>query len=493
MTTTAVERPSADASAQRTNDLPLVVDLDGTLVRTDTLHEGMLTLLRQRPRQVFLLPLWLAQGRAGFKHAVADRVRLDAAHLPYNDALLARLREEQGRRELVLCSAADERFVKAIAAHLGLFDDALGSREGSNLKGPTKAATLRDRYGTGGFDYVGNDTADLPVFAVARSAWAVAPTRGLRRRLGEIGNLAVTMSTATHGAPTRWARALRLHQWVKNILVFVPLVATWNFDTWESVAQSLLAFFAFSLVASGVYIVNDLLDLRADRRHPRKRFRPFACGDIPLAQGLAVVPLLLLLGFAVALTLPPWFAPLLAIYYLSTSLYTFWLKRVPLLDTIVLAGLYTLRILGGAAAIEVAPSFWLLAFSMFFFLSLAMAKRHSELVELDDVHSEEAIPGREYRPEDLSTLISQGSASGYAAVLVLALYIDSPGVREQYSHAEIIWLICPLLLYWINKLWLNSQRREITDDPIVWAVTNRVSRAVAVIAVVLLLLARLMP
>ena len=481
--------------ARRARDeaVPLVVDMDGTLLLTDTLHEGVLALLRREPRASLALPGWLLRGRAGFKAAIADRVQLDAAYLPYNEALLARLREEAPQRRLVLCTAADARFARAVAQHVGLFDEVIASEDGRNLKAAEKAHALTARFGERGFDYAGNDTADLPVFAAARRAWVVDPSPGLRARLGRVTNIDARFDG--HGASQLRSvvRALRVHQWVKNVLVFVPLLATLQLASLATLLQAVLAFAAFCLVCSSVYIVNDLLDLGADRRHPRKRLRPFASGALPITTGLKLLPLLVVLGFGIASLTAPWFAPLLAIYYVSNWLYTFWLKRVPLLDAIILAGMYTLRILGGAAAIDVVPSFWLLAFSMFFFLSLAMAKRHSELVELEGMDTGSAIPGREYRPEDLTTLISQGSASGYSAVLVLALYINSETVQLQYRHPEIIWLICPLLLYWINKLWLNSQRREITEDPLIWAATNRVSRAVALLSVALLLLAKLLP
>ena len=240
-------------------------------------------------------------------------------------------------------------------------------------------------------------------------------------------------------------------------------------------------------------LLNDLLDLNADRQHPRKRYRPFAEGSLPIINGLALIPLLLIIGFSLSLYISPIFAGVMLVYAVLTVLYSFWLKRAALLDTLVLAGLYTLRILAGAAAIVVVPSVWLLSFSMFLFLSLALAKRHSELMEMQESMSSEQIPGREYRAGDIMVLISQGSASGYSAVLVLALYINSDSVRAQYHHPEVIWLICPLVLYWINKLWLNSQRREIYDEPIIWAMRNRVSRGIALLSVVLLLVARWLP
>jgi 4-hydroxybenzoate polyprenyltransferase len=287
--------------------------------------------------------------------------------------------------------------------------------------------------------------------------------------------------------------ALRPYQWTKNLLVYVALLPTIRLERLNWLIPATLAFVCFSLVASCAYLVNDLLDLQADRRHPRKRRRPIAAGLLPLQYVVKISLALLVAGFAIATQISAVFAGILFVYMAGSLLYTFWLKRVPLLDTLVLAGLYTIRILAGAAAINVVPSVWLISFSMFFFLSLALAKRYSELVEMQGASRSGEIPGRGYLADDLNTLMSQGSAGGYTAVLVLALYINSPMVHEQYRHPEMIWLICPLVLYWINKLWLNSARRQIKEDPVVWALGNRVSRGIVAVCILLLLMARLLP
>ena len=275
---------------------------------------------------------------------------------------------------------------------------------------------------------------------------------------------------------------------MKNILVFVALLASQRFGELQSVLATAIGFVAFGFCASSVYVLNDLMDLPADRRHPRKRDRPFASGAIPASQGMLLIPLLAIFGFALSGFLTLEFVLVLLLYYFVSLNYNLWAKNLAVLDTLFLAGLYTLRIIAGAAAIEVIPSFWLLAFSMFFFLSVALAKRYSELINLD-LESDQRVPGRQYRTVDLNTIISQGAASGYAAVLVMALYINSEEVYRNYSHPQIIWLTCPLLLYWLNKLWLNTQRREMHDDPLVWAIENRVSRGIAVIFTLLLIFA----
>jgi 4-hydroxybenzoate polyprenyltransferase len=484
---------SRNARLQEVEALPpLVVDLDGTLTTSDTLIESVLELLRRRPLTLLQLPGWLVGGRLAFKRAVADRVSLDPSTLPYDERLLERLEVARHERTLVLCSAADPRIVHAVAAHLGLFHEVLVTDGERNLSGTAKGDLLVQRFGAQGFDYAANAEVDLAVFRHAREAWLVNPSRALLRHRDELGNV-TTVLDARRGGAGALLRLMRPHQWVKNLLVFVPMLTSVQVTYLEALVPSLLAFIAFSLVASFVYVTNDLFDLVDDRRHPRKRARPLAAGLVEVPRAVVAAIVLLCGGLAAASAVSGLFVWVILVYLSATVLYSAWLKRVPLLDTIVLAGLYTLRVLAGAAAIVVEPSVWLLAFSMFFFLSLALAKRHSELVEMEDTLAAGSIPGRRYRREDLPVLIGQGSASGYAAVLVMALYIDSPTVRQTYHHPELIWLVCPLLLYWINKLWLNAQRREINDDPVVWALTNRVSRAVAVISVMVLLLARWLP
>ncbi|MEP6690957.1 MAG: UbiA family prenyltransferase [Gemmatimonadaceae bacterium] len=480
-------------SASRERVIPLVVDMDGTLIDSDTLFEGLVQLWKKKPQYGLVFPLWLMRGRAGLKKVLADTSPLDAGPLPYNRALIEHLREAKQTRPVILCTAAHYRYANAVAQHLNLFDDVIATEGDVNLKSAAKAQELVKRFGKGGFDYVGNDSADVAVFAEARRALVVNPTTSLERKFAEIPNADRFPGAPRKSESSELWRALRPQQWVKNLLVYVPLLAVVSNARASAFILTTLAFVSFSMIASSVYLLNDLLDLSSDRRHPRKRLRPFAAGTVPIQKGIVLIPVLLAGGFFIALLVSPAFLGVMLLYALLTLLYSLLFKRIVLLDTLVLAGLYTLRILAGAAAIAVVPSVWLLSFSMFLFLSLALAKRHCELMEMDDSPTGHGIPGRGYRSDDLVILISQGIASGYSAVLVLAMYVNSDAVREQYRHPEIIWLICPLVLYWINKLWLNSQRRQIYDEPIVWAIRNRVSRSIAITSVGLLLLARWLP
>ena len=468
--------------------IPLCVDLDGTLIRTDSLIETTALFIKQRFLMTTLFPFWLMGGRSRFKDEIAARTELDAAYLPYEVIVLDAIRKARAAgRKVILCTGANYRYAQAVADHLKLFDDVIASSASNNLTGTKKQQALTEQFGKGGYDYIGNDSKDIPAFLHARRSYLVSPTPSLRRKQSSLPKAQI-MVPAKMPSPGVYISQLRLHQWLKNILIFMALLSSQNFDNIEAILAASIGFIAFGFCASSVYILNDLMDLPVDRRHPRKKKRPFASGSIPSHHGLLLIPVLAGTGFALASFLPVEFLLILVLYYFISFNYNLWAKNLAVLDTLFLAGLYTLRVIAGAAAISVVPSFWLLAFSMFFFLSLAMAKRYAELINLD-LDSKKHIPGRQYSKVDLYTIMSQGAASGYASILVLALYINSDEVLNNYSHPEVIWLTCPLLLYWINKLWLNSQRGEMYDDPLVWAIENRVSRSITVIFVLLLLLA----
>ncbi|HOW77506.1 MAG TPA: UbiA family prenyltransferase [Candidatus Competibacteraceae bacterium] len=467
-------------------EYPLCIDLDGTLLNSDLLLESALAQVKQAPLSILNWPYWLMGGKANLKAKIAERVELDIGTLPYNQELLTFLREqkEQGRT-LVLVTASHRQFAEPIADHLGLFDDVLATDGDRNLAGPHKAETLVERYGERGFDYAGNSAVDLAVWKHARRAIVVNAGASIANQARAVCE--VERIFAQGESPRRhWVKELRLYQWLKNVLIFVPLAAGHAWDQPDKLLLALLAFFSFGLCASSVYLLNDLLDLAADRRHPRKCRRPFAAGKLPIAQGITAIPLLLITAFGLSLLITPEFIAVLATYYVFTLAYSLRLKRALMLDAIVLAGLYTLRIIAGAAAVQIMPSFWLLAFSMFLFLSLALVKRYSELWTMRE-RGELSAQGRGYHVDDLGVLQSLGSAAGYLAVLVLALYVNSETSRELYGQPMVIWLLCPVLLYWISRVWLITHRGEMHDDPILFALTDPQSRY-AVLACALIFL-----
>ncbi|QEP45027.1 UbiA family prenyltransferase [Ectothiorhodospiraceae bacterium BW-2] len=456
----------------------MCVDLDGTLLHSDLLYESLLLLLKQNPLYLLLLPLWLLRGKAALKGEIARRITLNPATLPYNQALIAWLKEQPGERWLA--TATHQSLAQPIADYLGLFHGVIASDDQQNLSGKHKADRLIEQFGAQQFIYCGNATVDMAIWRHSAAAVVVNGTDSLTEQARAITPVSHTFPRR-HGLVKPLLKALRPHQWVKNILLFLPLITSHQLLELSLLLDTALAFFAFSLCASSVYLLNDMLDLESDRSHPTKCRRPFAAGTLPLAIGLLLCPLLLLLAVALALLLPPLFMAVLLGYYLLTIAYSFGLKKVVLIDTIMLAALFTLRIIAGGAAGEITLSFWLLLFSVFLFFSLALVKRYAELDQQQRAGKLKAV-GRGYHVDDLPLLYALGSAAGYLCVLVLALYINSPEVRQLYGQPEVIWLLCVVLLYWISRIWLITHRGEMHDDPIVFALKDRVSLITVAIA-----------
>ncbi len=459
------------------SQLPLCVDCDGTLIRTDLLHESMFRLFKESPFSLLSVPFWWMRGKAYLKQKIAERVSIDAATLPYHEEFLAYLQQQKSAgRQLVLATASARPYAEAIAQHVQLFDAVHATENGANLSSQRKAERLVQLYGERGFVYAGNAKPDLQVWKCAASAILVDTPSSVRQEAREL--CSIEQEFDSHRPWSAYLKAMRLHQWLKNVLVMVPLLAAHRFTDIDSLAQAGLAFLAYGLCASSVYLLNDLLDLPADRAHLRKRKRPFASGDLPLLQGAMLIPLLLLGAVGIATLLPIKFALVLGAYYLTTLAYSLWLKNRVMVDVILLAALYTFRIIAGAAATGIEPSFWLLAFSMFVFLSLAMVKRYAELHAVLQQHKTTAA-GRGYHVDDLPLLANMGSASGYLSILVMALFVNSEDVHKLYAQPTLLWLVLPLLLFWISRIWMKTHRGEMHDDPVVFAARDRTSLIVA--------------
>ena len=449
----------------------LAVDLDGTLVRSDMLHETFWSALGSKGLGAVAAGF---QGRAALKAALSEAGDFDPETLPFNDAVLdeIRARKAEGAR-VVLATASHSEVAERIADHLGLFDEVLASDGHQNLKGREKARVLTDRYGENGFAYIGDSTADLPVWKAAAEAVSVDASPSLKGRIDALGRPAKHLSTEGEGLVKPMLKALRPHQWLKNMLIFIPLLLAHRLEV-ATVFPALLAFVAFCLTASSVYVTNDLLDLSADRAHPRKRHRPFASGALPITWGIGLSGGLLLAGLAIGAFVGPVFLLVLAFYYLCTLAYSLFLKRQTVIDICMLAGLYTLRIIAGGAATGIVLSVWLLGFSIFFFLALAAVKRQAELVDVVAAGRGTAA-GRGYLPEDLPLIAMMALASGYVSVLVAGLYLTSTEVAELYSFPSALWGICAVLIYWLSRAVMLAHRGRMTDDPIVFAVTDKVS------------------
>jgi 4-hydroxybenzoate polyprenyltransferase len=456
------------AEASKTALRPLCVDLDGTLVKTDTFAQALLLLIRTRPAALFSIPRWASGGLAAFKRRIAQEIQLDPSALPYHPGLLRFLKSEHGQgRTLILATASDALTAKAVAAHLGIFSDVLASDGTVNLKSTRKRDALVARFGEKGFDYAGNATDDLAVWESAAGILAVNPCRPVQRALK---NRPVQIFEDRPAKWKVWLKALRVHQWLKNVLVFLPMLLAHELTTPALYVKAALAFFAFSFLASAIYVVNDLMDLHADQHHPRKQRRPFAAGNLSFFSAAAAVPALILLALLIARLLPAGFTGILFLYLLITTLYSWRLKQLVLMDVLTLAGLYTIRILAGTAAYGVATSGWLIGFSVAIFLSLALVKRYAELREALSAHPDAiGARGRGYRAVHLPWLVRSGIACGILSAVVLALYITSPKVLEFYNRPAALWLLCPLLLYWIIRIWRRAVSGTLSDDPLDFA------------------------
>ncbi|WP_010142080.1 UbiA family prenyltransferase [Oceanicola sp. S124] len=457
----------------------LLCDLDGTLIASDMLDESFWAACTRTPSAPMLAAWALATGgRSGLKARLSALAPCAPAALPYRPAVLHLLeswRAAGGRCALV--TASDEGIARAIADHLGLFDEVHGSAPGRNLKGMEKAEFILQHFGAE-VTYAGDSPADLAVWDRVARALTVAAPAALRSRAEALSTDVHHIEADAPEAPPHrlppLLRVLRPHQWLKNLLVFLPMLAA-HALTAGALVQSLLAFVAFSLVASSVYVLNDLMDLAADRAHPRKRHRPFASGALPLRTGLWLAPGLVLAGFALALLLGPLFLAVMAAYYALTTAYSFRLKRLAILDICTLAGLYAMRVVAGGAATGIPLSAWLLAFTLFFFFSLAAVKRQAELVD-NAAAGREVATGRGYRTEDLMLVSIMAVASGYLSVLVMALYVESEAVQALYATPQVLWGACGVLLYWLSRCVLLTHRGEMHDDPVVFALRDRTSQ-----------------
>jgi 4-hydroxybenzoate polyprenyltransferase len=452
-------------------DIPVVVDLDGTLINTDLLYEAAILLFKKNPIYIFKCLLWLLKGKVFFKNEIFKRVHLQYQLLPYNTEVINFLQQEfADGRKIVLATASPLACAAEIAKVQPFFSQVYGTDNAINLKGTNKLQLLVKEFGKGNFDYIGNAKPDLVIFAASRYAYLVNASSGVERSAKKLNNLKNVWGSA--GATIKdYIKAIRAYQWIKNLLLFVPLITSHSLQSFNLLTVSFFAFLTFGLVASAGYLLNDLLDIASDRRHPRKQFRPVASGKITVVNALLIAIMFLAGGLIFAATINIYFFVVLLLYFFTSFSYSIFLKKIVLYDVFILALLYSIRVIAGAVVINVALSFWLIAFSTFMFLSLAFVKRYSELMQVGDA-SDLKNRGRGYAVEDLNLLQIMGVASGFLAVVVFSLYINSPEVTQLYSKPKILWAISFLFLFWVSRVWLFTTRGKMTDDPIVFAIKD---------------------
>jgi len=472
-----------ESTQQSTATRPFVVDLDGTLLQSDLLVETGFAFIRNYPVKFYEPILWMGKGKANLKEKLANNVDIDVTVLPYNEKVLELIRDKKQQGcKIILATASHVSLAEKIAQYLGVFDEVFATKAHQNLSSTQKKNLLVELYGESGYDYIGNSMDDVTVWESAYESYIVNPDMGVEKNVDQQEIQAVRIIKNRPPQLLEWAKALRLHQWMKNTLIFVPLLAGHQLFNGTLLLNGVIAFLLFGLCASSVYILNDLLDLNDDRHHTSKKHRAFAAGNISILHGVLAFPVLLAISILGSIFfLPIEFLLVLTVYYCLTIAYSFALKRLMAVDVIALAMLYTIRIIAGAAAFGMALTSWVLAFSMFIFLSLALVKRYAELREARFQGVVGKTRGRGYYPSDLEMVSSLGAASGYLSVMVLALYIQDTSTLILYSNPKIIWLACPLLLFWITRVWMLTHRGDMHDDPIVFAIRDKVSLIVGVL------------
>lgn len=448
---------------------PLYVDLDGTLVRIDTMQQAWLVMARDHPIGALRVLIRLFKSRQAAKDLIARTVHLDPAHLPYREPVIEYIRQakNEGRR-VVLATGSHRNYAEAVARHLGLFDAVYATDPQTNLIGLNKLESIRTDCQEQAFEYLGDSGQDIVIFEASTIAGLVGG-----RRFQPLKNADVHVHRLAHLHNNTWYdlfRLIRPHQWVKNLLVGLPVIASHRLQDPEALGIALLTFVVFSCVASGNYILNDLLDAESDRKHPQKKNRPVACGTVTVPTAVGWMVSFLLVGLIGSVLVSAELLLLMLGYLVLANMYSFQLKRRLLLDVLALAGMYTLRPLAGGIATGIIPSTWLLAFCMFFFACLAFAKRYTELRQM--LEPGKNLPGRAYEQADLDVIRVVGPVNGYLAVMVVALYISSPAVSVLYSRPQVLWLICPVLAYWITRLWFFAHRGKLDHDPVVFALKD---------------------
>lgn len=460
--------------AEQDKAIALVVDLDYTLLCSDSLWESAIRTIADHPKKLLKIPGWLNQGRAVLKCNLAASVIPQVNNWPYNQAVIDQIRvAKEAGRTTCLATAADQSIADAVATHLGLFDLVIGSQDGVNLKGEQKLEKLIREFGEDGFDYIGDSNADLPIWEKSHHAFLVGSDHSSLAKTLAIIKPDFTVLPEKRLCIQTLTQTLRVHQWVKNLLLFVPFVLSHNYST-ASILSATVGFFAFCFCASAIYIINDLLDLPADRKHERKKNRPFASGAMPIHFAPLLFLGSFLAGSTAAVFLSFSFALIIGVYFLLTFFYSFRLKRLIILDVIILAGFYVLRIIAGTKALDVPLSNWLLGFACFIFLGLGILKRATELLALktkNTIH----LPGRSYQTNDISILENMAVVSGFCSIVILAMYIESIRASEQYATPFLLWGLCPLITYWYGRLLILAHRGYIHNDPVDFTTTDKCS------------------
>ena len=466
----------------------LFVDLDGTLIKSDLLFECLVPIIKNYFYAIFLAPFWLLKGKAYLKDKFSDLVSINPEILPYNNNVLEYIRKEkENGSKIILATASNIKLAKSISDYLGIFDDVIASSKEENLKGKNKLNKIKLYIENNNinkeFSYIGDSEADVKIFNETNIPIVVG-NKNVFNKIKSKNDKTTFVDGENDFSLKKFFKMIRTYQWVKNFLIFLPLILAHKFLDVNLLLKALVAFFSFSFLASSVYIINDIMDVESDRIHPSKKNRPIASGAVKISSALKVAFILMPLSFIISIFLGKEFLFVLLTYFITTSCYSFYLKKIMLVDILILSLLYTVRIFAGGVALNIYLSPWLFMFSLFFFFSLACAKRYSELYAVRN-NLQDEIKGRGYQAQDLEQIQIFGSSSGYIAILIFALYIQSDISMKLYKTPSFFWALCPIMLYWISRVWLLSHRGQMTQDPIIFALKDKVSYIVLILSIII--------
>lgn len=462
------------------NKPPLCVDLDGTLIYSDTLAELFLRMIKKRPCYLIFLPFWLLRGRAFLKIKMEEICGKYVKHIPFNDSFLKYLNSKKAEgHKLYLATACPKNLAKKLVESLNLFEEVWGSSSEINLKSAKKAELLLEKFGENNFIYAGNDAPDLEVWRHAQSLVLVNVKKSLERKAAmENPTKNILVFSEKKSAFKAFFRATRIHQWAKNILIFVPLFLSHSYFKIDKIGEALLAFLAFGLCASASYIFNDIMDVENDRLHASKRRRPIAAGHFSIASALIIAFSFMAISVLISAVLSVNTLLVLLLYTALTLSYSFYFKRIVLLDIIILSSLYMIRIYYGSTAISVATSFWLMSFSIFIFFSLGFMKRYIELQKMENTN--EKIKGRGYVYSDAQIIAPVGIASGILSLVFYVIYVDKVAF-QLYERPSFLMFGAIIFLYFIVKTWIMAARKLVHDDPIVYAIKTKENYAILIL------------
>ena len=451
----------------------LFVDLDKTLIKSDFLLESFVRYFSQNIfAPILCFGVLITKGKVGLKKFLSNKSQISIENLPYDQQVLDAIyqwKENCPQEKVILISATDQNIIEQIACHLKCFDAWYGT-ENENLKSEIKLKKIKDLTGDASFSYIGDSFADLVIWERAKKCYLVNPTKSLVKSVTKINDSIEIIVSKKSNLFSEIIKTIRVHQWVKNLLIFIPTILSLQ-PFVDLLGDLVSGFFAFSFIASAFYILNDLFDIENDRVHHSKKNRAFASGSLSINQGFFIFILLIAVAILISISLPQAFQLLLLLYAVATFTYSKYLKKLVIFDILTLSALYLLRVITGGALVELTISNWLLTFSVFFFLFLASVKRW---VELDKLNAE-VVTGRGYQISDKSFIANLSYFSGLISILVICLYIESQQALTLYNQSKILWLTPIILLYWVLETLFKVERGQIDEDPVKYALKSKTS------------------